>query len=177
MCIYFRQSYFRLLAAVLLSGVLLSATPARAATEYEVKAAFILNFVKFTRWPASVEIGDINICVLGRNPFQGALRMMMRKTIRGRGIVVREISKDAVDGCDMLFIAKSAMDIAGPVIKSLSGQPVLTIADHEGFIAAGGVINLYLVNAKVRFEARPAASEAAGLTISSRLLKLAKIRR
>jgi len=60
-----RHSGFCLFAAVLLSGAMLSTTPARAATEYEVKAAFILNFVKFTRWPAGADTGDIHICVLG----------------------------------------------------------------------------------------------------------------
>ena len=172
-----RHSVFCLLAAVLLSGAMLSATPARAATEYEIKAAFILNFVKFTRWPADTDTGYIDICVLGQNPFQGALRVMMRKTVRDRRIMVREISQDAFDGCDVLFVAKSAADKAKPVLEALNGRPILTIGDHDGFISSGGAINLYLVNGKVRFEARPATAKAAGLTISSRLLKLAKIRR
>lgn len=172
-----RHFCIRLLAALVLSGALLHAAPARAATEYEVKAAFILNFVRFTRWPTGVAAGDIDICVLGDSPFKGALRMMMRKTIRGRRIVVREITQDAAAGCDVLFFARSAAAVAKPVLDAIRGQPVLTIADHEGFIAAGGAINLYLVNGKVRFEARPTAADAAGLTISSRLLKLAKIRR
>ena len=172
-----RHSGFCLFAAVLLSGAMLSTTPARAATEYEVKAAFILNFVKFTRWPAGADTGDIHICVLGKNPFKGALRVMMRKTVRDRRIMVRDISQDAIDGCDVLFVAKSAAYKARPVLAVLNGRPVLTIGDHDSFISAGGAINLYLVNGKVRFEARPAAAKAAGLTISSRLLKLAKIRR
>lgn len=173
----FRHFCFGLLSALLLGSVLLSATPARAATEYEVKAAFILNFVKFTRWPPSAEVGDIDICVLGENPFQGALRGLMRKTIRDRRIVVRDVGVEAVEGCDVLFIAQSAVDSAGPMLKAFNGQPILTIADHKDFISSGGTINLYLVSGKIRFEVRPAAAEAAGLTISSRLLKLAKIRR
>lgn len=177
MCAWPRHLRFGLLAALLLSSAALWAMPARAATEYEVKAAFILNFVKFTRWPSAAETGDIDICLLGQNPFKGALRIMMRKTIRERRIVVREVGADAITGCDVLFVARSAEAIAKPVLTALRGQPVLTIGDHKSFISAGGAINLYLVRGKIRFEARPAAAEAAGLTISSRLLKLAKIRR
>src|SRR3954463_16078655 len=49
---------------------------ARKPTEYEVKAAYLYNFGKFVRWPATVTpaAGEgFFMCVLGRNPFGSSL--------------------------------------------------------------------------------------------------------
>ena len=42
------------------------------ALEYQVKAAFLLNFTKFVDWPAGAFAGSdspITICILGNDPF------------------------------------------------------------------------------------------------------------
>jgi hypothetical protein len=87
---------------------------------------------------------------------------MMRETVRDRRIMVREIGQDAVDECAVLFVAKSAANKAKPVLEALNGRPILTIGDHDGFISAGGAINLYLVNGKVRFDAPPGYCKSGG---------------
>ena len=52
---------------------------------------------------------------------------------------------------------------------------MLTVDDTDSFMAAGGGIRFFLENNKVRFEIDPDATEAAGLKVSSRLMKLARI--
>jgi hypothetical protein len=51
----------------------------------------------------------------------------------------------------------------------------LTISEIEGFTQSGGIINFYIEESKIRFEINVGAAEKAGLKISSKLLKLAKI--
>jgi hypothetical protein len=47
------------------------------------------------------------------------------------------------------------------------------VGDGDGFAARGGMINFLLEEQKVRFEINTAASQVAGVRISSQLLKLA----
>jgi hypothetical protein len=62
--------------------------------EYEVKAAFIYNFMKFIQWPGDKEIKTgkndtpepITIAILGNNPFNAAFQYMLDKNIQGRPI-------------------------------------------------------------------------------------------
>jgi len=53
--------------------------------------------------------------------------------------------------------------------------PILTVGETPGFAERGGVIRLVLEDNKVRFEVNVDAAHQAGLTISSRLLTLARI--
>jgi hypothetical protein len=51
---------------------------------------------------------------------------------------------------------------------------VLTVSDAEGFASQGGVIGLFLEDNRVRFEVDLTAAQAAGLQISSKLLRLSR---
>ena len=48
------------------------------------------------------------------------------------------------------------------------------MSDMEGFATRGGIIELLKRGNKIRFEVNVASAEAAGLTISSSLLRLAR---
>lgn len=68
--------------------------------EYDVKAAFIYNIMKFIEWPAEKEIAPdpkqgrpspMIIGILGENPFRQSFRPLLDKTIQGRAIQLVEI--------------------------------------------------------------------------------------
>ena len=82
------------------------------ADEYPVKAAFLFNFAKFVEWPADAFKGPddpIAICVLGQNPFGGALEDVVRnKTVANRAFVVREVSNaQQASKCQIVFVTAS----------------------------------------------------------------------
>ena len=56
--------------------------------EYQVKAAFLVNFVKFVEWPPRVfpdPQAPVVIGILGENPFDGALDDVVKnQTVNGR---------------------------------------------------------------------------------------------
>jgi hypothetical protein len=60
-------------------------------------------------------------------------------------------------------------------VSRLGGAPVLVVSDEAHFASRGGMIGFFRDADRVRFEVNPAAAEAAGLRISSRLLGLAKV--
>ena len=51
---------------------------------------------------------------------------------------------------------------------------VLTVGDPEGFLATGGMVELVAVNDAIRFDVHLGALKAAGLTLSSQALRLAR---
>ena len=146
------------------------------AGEYQVKAAFILNFSGFIDWPDTASgNGAFIIGVLGRDPFEGSIDSLRGKTAKGRKVVIRRYddAEEARDA-DILFISASEKRALPHILKTLRNRPVLTVGDHPGFARSGVMINLVLLRKRVGFEVNTQAAQRAGLRISSQLLKLAK---
>lgn len=167
-----------LVAALVLTvspGMGLAESP--TALEYKVKGAFLLNFAKFTKWPAE-EVAATNtpvtIGIVGEDPFGSALdQLVAGETIGTRPIVVKRLAlSEDLSPCRILFIPKSVDATA--VLKHLSGPGVLTVGESDDFLDVGGVIRLLIEGKKVRFEVNMDAAQRAHLTISSQLLKLAR---
>ena len=164
-------------------ALLALALPARAeepSREYQVKAAFIYNFVQFVEWPASAFQSDsspITIGILGSNPFGDVLeRIVEGKTIRGRPLAVRYWSTiEQVDQCQVIFVNSSDPAFLSELQAKLKGKNVLSIGEADQFLSNGGVIRLYDEDNKVRFEINVDAAEQQKLKLSSKLLRLAKI--
>jgi YfiR/HmsC-like len=146
-------------------------------SEYDVKAVFLLNFVKFVEWPAGAFAdpdSPIAICILGNNPFGSVLDDLVQgETVSGRKVVVRKLSEPpSPKACQLAFAQGSAKEAA----KALGtlGRGVLTVGEGESFARDGGIIGFVLENRRVRFEINRTAAETAGLTLSSKLLSVAK---
>jgi hypothetical protein len=155
--------------------LLLLAAPLRAQEvplEYQVKATYLYNFVKFIEWPGQ-PAGPLNICVAGRNPFGTVLDdLLANETINGRPVRSRVILEPD-PGCQVVFVPSGAAATA--YLRAARGAPVLTVGEESDFIELGGIISLYLDSNNVRFTINPSAAERAKLRISSRLLTLARI--
>ncbi len=148
--------------------------------EYRIKAAFIYNFAKFTRWPAgSFSDGEasLDFCIYGEDPFGGAFDSIAGKTIRGRRVAVRRIPAiEASAGCHLLFISASEAERLTGILAAVGDRPVLTVADMPDFARAGGIINLKTNEEdRLRFEINAGTARRVGLKLSSKLLSLAEI--
>jgi hypothetical protein len=152
-------------------------------SEYLIKAGFIYNFAKLVEWPTTAFAqpdSPIVIGILGDDPFGATLdRIVADKKINGRGFAVKRLkwSKDLKDlkDCNILFVSSSEKEHIDSVVDSVKWLPILTIGDAPGFARRGGIINFTLEENRVRFEVNVEAAKNAVLTISSRLLALAKI--
>lgn len=141
--------------------------------EYQVKAAYLFNFLQFVEWPQDAAEGPLVMCVARPNPFGDHLADTLRgESVGGRRIDVRVIG-DPDGTCDVLFIPREAS--ADPYLQSARSTPTLTIGEAPGFLQRGGLINFIREGANVRFEIDEAAARRAGLRISSRLLRLARM--
>ncbi len=152
------------------------AAPA-ASSEYQVKAAFLYNFLKFVDWPADGVSSPATIClgVLGRDPFDDALEALKGKIAKGRKVVVvRFRAMEEVKACDLLFISASEKGRLPQILKLAHNTHLLTVADQDGFCEAGGMINLVFLKNRVGFDVNVGAASRAKLRVSSQLLKLAR---
>ena len=153
----------------------LGATP----LEYQIKAAFIYNFVKFVEWPArdSGQTKDpVVIGVLGDSPILEALQsIIIKKNQRGK-IKVKQVQEpEDLKKSHVLFISRSDKTQLQSTIDALNQSNVLTISEVKKFAEMGGMINFFLEKEKIRFEINPEAAEKAELKISSKILRLARI--
>jgi hypothetical protein len=140
--------------------------------EYQVKAAFLFNFLKFVEWPPAAGDSPWVIGILGRDPFAGMLEDTVRgKMVSGRRVEVRRYARPTdVKDCNILFIGRADYERLGMPV-----QPgLLTVGEAPGFLKSGGIINFYLDDNHVHFEIRPEVAHAAGLRLSSQLLKLGR---
>lgn len=155
----------------------LPAGAAAATSEYQVKAAFLYNFMKFIDWPAEGLSSPATLClgILGKDPFGDSLDEVRGKTAKGRRVVVVHFrSLEEVKDCDILFLSASEKGRLPQILKAVQHSRMLTVADQDGFCQAGGMINMVFVKNRVGFEVNLAAASRARLRVSSQLLKLAR---
>lgn len=164
---------------VLVSSVIFGGGPSEAQLlEYEVKAGFLFNLVRFTKWPdaAFPTTGSaLTLCVVGDNPFGPYLDDFAGRRVQERTTVVREATLDSVTGCHVLFVARSEEARINLILRRVEGLPMLVIADMDDFAARGGAINLVVRRGKVGLEINPDSIKRAGLSLATAVLQLATI--
>ncbi len=165
--------------ACTLGFILAMATAAHAApplSEYQLKAAYLLNFARFIEWPdASGSRGPIIVGVVGIDPFGDTLESaLVGKTVRGRPFSVRRFrSVQEIDECHMLFISSSEAPRIAALVQHFLKTPVLTVSDSKNFIDAGGGIGFVVADSRVRFDINLQAIRSAQLKPSAQLLEVA----
>jgi hypothetical protein len=133
--------------AALASALAPAGAPAESSPdEYEVKAAFLLNFARLVEWPKSAFAdprAPLAVGLLGLEASSAKLSNFLEgKPVGTHTVATREMSS-----------AEESAD----------------------FTQQGGAINFFTEDNKIRFEINPDATEAAGLRVSSRLMRVAKI--
>jgi hypothetical protein len=164
-------------------GTLAQAPDASASSEYLIKAGFIFNFAKFVEWPSNAFAqpdSAIVIGILGTDPFGTIIdKIVQDKKIGTRGFVVKRLKWGTdlkeLKECKILFVGASEKAHMDELVQIVRGWPILTVGETPGFADRGGVIRFVLEDNRVRFEVNVVAARQADLTISSRLLTLARI--
>ncbi len=149
-------------------------------TEYQVKAVFIYNFSRFVDWPSGVFTAPNEpfvIGVLGSDPFGSRLDEAVRgEQVDQHPLIVRRFSDvTQIGDCRILFIDRSEDAHLGQILTTLDHHSVLTVSDLDDASARGVMIQLATQDSHVRLRINVDSARAAGLTISSNLLRLAQI--
>jgi hypothetical protein len=141
--------------------------------EFRLKAAFVYRLTEFVEWPTAARTSQV-ICVLPPNPFGHVLTdLVSGETLHGVPLEVRDLTRQTpLPDCRVLFLPARAGhwdDVLDRVVK----LPILTIGDAPDFLDRGGIVQLRVVNNRVRFDVNFDAARAVGLRVSAQLVRLA----
>ncbi len=153
-------------------------------TALRLRAAFVLNFLKFAEWPeqdTQVPDAPLIFAVVGSNGITSVLKNTFEgRMVEGRRIEVHSVRNATALAADTvqyhaLFVEISSHADWKGVQNAVRKKPVLTIAEMPGFCLEGGMLNLVQVGDRIRFEANPDAARESGVKLRAELLSLATI--
>lgn len=158
-----------------LSGRCAQAQPAGAVSEYQMKAALVFNFAVFTEWPRAVLANGapLTLCTFSGNELQPSLASLNDKSVNGHKIVVKNIAPAASwQACHILVLDGADRKLWSQNRQSVAAASILTVANESGIDSA--VISLDIENSRIGFDIDVGAARQAHLTLSSKLLRLAR---
>lgn len=146
------------------------------AIEAQVKAVFLYNFAKYVDWPSASQgtSATIRLCIPANRPFLA----LVREAVRGEIVNGRPLTATGVDGldaardCDILYVGQATTPDARAWINAVRGLQTLTVGD--GRLVDGLVIAFVRDQDRLRFDINRATAAKQNLSISSRLLGLAR---
>jgi hypothetical protein len=176
MRVFSRNAIFR----TLLLGVLaLVCVPAEAtAPELSIKAAYLYKFASYIEWPQgtfSSTASPLVLGVIGDDPLADELAQVVAgQVVGGHPVVTRQLSGgDALAGVNILLIGNIDNALLLRTLTAAKEQAVLTVTESEDSYAQGSMINLRVIENKIRFEVSLTPVELAHLKISARMLSAA----
>ena len=163
--------------ALLLLTIIPSVSVAQTTSASMLKAAFTLNFVKFTEWPGLKAGVPILVCVPADDNIANAMTQTMSgQSVDGHAIhVTRLPPTSAVRDCHLLFVTEREPRRLVAILEEAGQSPMLTVSDVELSAQRGVVIEFFLEKNRLRFAINVDTMERARVKVSSRLLSLATI--
>ena len=157
------------------AGLLRAETPPDR--EYQLKAAFLVNFARFIIWPDRSfppERPEFTFCVFGDNPFGMALDGIETKKIGGRDSRVVFIdSIDHIEQCHLLYVSRSETPNLRRLMPAFSRVAVVTVSDIPGFADMKGAIEFVQKQERLIFIINNTILKQQGIRANSSLLDLA----
>jgi hypothetical protein len=145
--------------------------------EYQVKAAFLSKFIKYVSWNGSRRLDgqdEVVIGVLGETPLWEKLTPYEGTVVGSHRLrIVRLAGSEEIRTCRLLFIGSVEKRELGPILESAGRFGVVTISDRRRFIQEGGMIGFIPRGRSIHFDINNRVARAAGVQISSHLLRLA----
>jgi len=143
--------------------------------EYSLKAAYLYHFIQYTDWPDSVAVNlnTFNICIAADSPLQAALSAMNGKIAHTKPIAVRAYEQGHYEHCQVVVFSAHDEEMLRKDSGQLVVAHVLTVAE-DPMIEADTIITLQVADSRVEFSIDRTLAHLSGLTISSKLLRLAR---
>lgn len=166
--------------ALAVVGLLAPVPAARAQAvgeESRIKAAMIYNLARAVAWPAGLDRQEqFIIAVAGSDSVAAGMATIAGKHVDGKPVVVTGgNAADAGRSCRILFISRDAPEAALYPAGATARPGVLTVSDAGGFCERGGIVELRADRGRIRLLINRAAAAAAGLRLSSQILKVAEL--
>ncbi len=141
-------------------------------SEYNVKAMFVLNFMKYVEWPSEPGKNTFKIGVVGETELFNALVNMTLNKNESKKILIGKVDQESTGNYQIIIITGKQNKKSIEWLKNYEDKGVLLISDNskDETIAA---INLLNIDNKIRFDINHSKARWGGVKISSKLADLA----
>jgi hypothetical protein len=175
MCSEFMRAWAVRLAALAMLLPWPGASAAAPVPENELKAAFVFNFAVFTLWPAQVlpAGAPLVVCASPDGALFASLAKLNDKMVNGHRLALKGTPPAAI-GCNVLVLESGERERFAQLRDELAQSHVLTVSNRHPDVSDGAVIGMWVDNARIGFDIDLGAARTSGLTLSSKLLRLAR---
>jgi len=161
-----------------LSAIPVLAADAGTALERTVKAAYLYKCLSYVDWPSGTlpPGAPLVIGIAGADAILTEMhKIVPERTVAERPLEVRPIRDgDSLAGVHALFVGRAEAARLPEYARAARQHSILLLSEVEDGLRLGSIINLIIVDGRVRFEVALDAAERSGLKLSSRLLALAQ---
>ena len=121
------------------------------------------------------EISGVQIADLQDADFATDLTAFVAgREVNNRAFEVRIVGNaEQARECHLLFGPRKQKEIARALALELKGEPILSVAEYDRFTHVGGMVGLQVKRGEISFDISRSAADRGGLTVSSKLLRLA----
>ena len=168
----------RQLIALVGCWLALSAVAAsQQASEYDVKAAMLLNFARFTDWPDHAGAATLPICAVSNDAVANEMeRVLKGKQVGQEPVEFKRVkSTNEARDCRVLFFTAAAYKETKVILADNSLQGVLTVGESDSFLRMGGVLVFRTENDRIRFEVSLPARNRQNIRLSAKMLSVASV--
>jgi hypothetical protein len=166
----------------LVAGISTAGAEEEMPADFQVKAAFLVNFPKYVDWPANVFAetnSPITVAIFGDDNVANEVQNMIGsgRIIGGHPLVLKRIAREEEinHDCQILFIGAAERQRIPSILEKIRGEKILTVSESDDFLEKNGIINLARQGRKIRLQVNLTAAGNAQLKISSRLLVAADV--
>jgi hypothetical protein len=157
-----------------LAALLVTPSAARGAEPDELKAVFLLRFLRYVEYKTPPT--EIHIRVIGAPEVAEALTKVSEKLQGEQPIIVESIGwpdlRSDMEPTEVLYLRGEGAAAHSVIAKAPDGT--LVVGDHAGLIAVGAAIGFFWQNDRLRFDANQPNAKARGVRLGSELMRLAK---
>jgi hypothetical protein len=148
--------------------------------EFQLKTGYLFNFTRFVEWPEGAFLSTktpLLVCIVGDTPMTNLLiETAVGKVVNGRSVEIKRIrAMEDLRECHLVFVSLAEQRRVVRILDSLRGTNALTVGEDSGFVRAGGMINFYIQDNKVKLEINLEAASRAHLKISAKLIAVARV--
>jgi hypothetical protein len=147
-------------------------------SEAQLRARFLLNFVRFTEWPdrtfASPD-APLHVCVLGStDAFDGALAPLQGAAAGPHHIEIRSgVAPEQTADCHLLFVPDTELRRLQGAREVLGRRAVLIVGESDAVLDRGGMIALRMVDRHLGFVVKLGTARDTELNFSPQMLRAA----
>ena len=142
-------------------------------SEVAVKAAYIMNIMKFVEFGKGQE--TLELCIVGDDLLGLSAAKIQNESDAFNNIkITKKAINSSYKSCNVIYISKAQIDDVKTILYKADSVEALTISDIENFSENRGMIELVTQDNKVNFTINKSNIERVNIKISAKIYQMAK---